>query len=212
MPRRNPLAAREPGRGRRLSEMLQALAASQTSGRVDLAAIARFMGRGSIAALLIVLALPMAVPIPLPGISVIFGIPLIVVSGQLLLGRRDAWLPRALARRSLAMADLALVVGRVLPRLRALERLVKPRLEWLTGDWAMLPVGAVCLLLAIVITLPIPLGHVLPGTAIVVLALGLLERDGVVVGLGLLLSLVAMAVIALASAGLVAVLRPWFSL
>lgn len=211
MPRRNPLAAREPGRGR-LSEMLQALAASQTSGRVDLAAIARFMGRGSIAALLIVLALPMAVPIPLPGISVIFGIPLIVVSGQLLLGRRDAWLPRALARRSLATADLALVVGRVLPRLRALERLVKPRLEWLTGDWAMLPVGAVCLLLAIVITLPIPLGHVLPGTAIVVLALGLLERDGVVVGLGLLLSLVAMAVIALASAGLVAVLRPWFSL
>ncbi|HVH76896.1 MAG TPA: exopolysaccharide biosynthesis protein [Stellaceae bacterium] len=192
--------------------MLQALAASQTSGRVDLAAIARFMGRGSIAALLIVLALPMAVPIPLPGISVIFGIPLIVVSGQLLLGRRDAWLPRALARRSLATADLALVVGRVLPRLRALERLVKPRLEWLTGDWAMLPVGAVCLLLAIVITLPIPLGHVLPGTAIVVLALGLLERDGVVVGLGLLLSLVAMAVIALASAGLVAVLRPWFSL
>jgi len=212
MPRRDPSAAREPGRSRRLSEMLQALAASQTSERIDLAAIARFMGRGSIAALLIVLALPMAVPIPLPGISVIFGIPLIVVSGQLLLGRRDAWLPRGLARRSLAAADLALVVGRVLPRLRVLERLVEPRLEWLTGDWATMPVGAVCLLLAIVITLPIPLGHVLPGTAIVVLALGLLERDGVVVGLGLSLSLVAMAVVALASAGLVAVLRPWFSL
>lgn len=197
---------------RRLSEALEGFAASLTDERIEFGAIARLLGRGSIAALLVVLALPMALPIPLPGISVIFGIPLIIVSGQLLLRRRDAWLPQRLARGSLARADLLHVVGRALPRLRALERVVKPRLEWLTGDWTMMPVGAVCLVLAVVITLPIPLGHVLPGTAIVLLGLGMIERDGLAVGLGLLLSVLALAVVALASAGLLAVLRPWFSL
>jgi hypothetical protein len=39
-------------------------------------------------------------------------------------------------------------------------------------------VGLVCLLLAIVVLLPIPLGNMLPALAISMLALGVLERDG----------------------------------
>jgi hypothetical protein len=48
--------------------------------------------------------------------------------------------------------------------------------------WALPPmeylVGLVCLLLAIVVLLPIPLGNMLPALAISMLALGVLERDG----------------------------------
>ena len=47
-----------------------------------------------IGALLLILALPMWLPIPAPGISVAFGVPLILVSAQLLVGRRFAWLPQ----------------------------------------------------------------------------------------------------------------------
>ena len=39
-------------------------------------------------------------------------------------------------------------------------------------------VGTVCLLLALVLVLPIPLGNMLPALAICLLALGILERDG----------------------------------
>jgi hypothetical protein len=195
----------------RLSQTLDDFVASITTESVDLATIVRFMGRRSIAALLILLALPMAVPMPAPGISVIFGIPLIVISAQLLLGRRTAWLPARLARRSVKRADLALLVARALPRLRAFERVVRPRLEWMAGNGATVPIGAVCLLLAIIITLPIPLGNVFPGFAIVIMALGILERDGIAVGLGLLVAVGAVVIVALASAGLVTVLRPWFA-
>jgi hypothetical protein len=65
---------------------------------------------------------------------------------------------------------------RALPTVQRLERLFRPRLGCMAGAWAMVPIGMVCLMLSIIITLPVPLGHMLPGTAICILALGLLER------------------------------------
>jgi len=67
----------------------------------------------------------------------------------------------------------------------------------------MVPVGTICLVLGIIITLPIPLGHMLPGAAISILALGLLERDGLVIGIGLTTAAVALAVVAAAMHGVV---------
>ncbi len=188
--------------GRHFSEALALFARTMGGHRVDLASIAQFMGQRSIAALLLVLALPMALPIPAPGISVLFGVPLILVSAQLLVGRRSAWLPARLAQRSISRSEFLAFIERALPTLRRLERFVRPRIGWMAGDWAMAPVGATCLMLAVIITLPVPLGHMLPGTAISVLALGLLERDGIVIGLGLATAVVALIIVAVASSGL----------
>ena len=52
-------------------------------------------------------------------------------------------------------------------------------------------IGAVCLLLALVLVLPIPLGNMLPSLAICLLALGILERDGLWVLAGLATALVS---------------------
>jgi hypothetical protein len=79
----------------------------------------------------------------------------------------------------------------------------------LTNDWVRVPIGLICFLLATIITLPIPLGHVAPGTAICMLALGLMERDGVLLGLGLLAAVLALTIVTLASAGVVDVLHHW---
>ena len=172
--------------------------------------IVQFMRQRSISALLLFLALPMALPIPAPGLSVLFGIPLIVVSAQLLLGRRRAWLPGSLARRSIGRSDFVAFVARALPTLRRLETSIRPRFGWMTGDWTMVPVGAICLLLAIIITLPVPLGHMLPGAAISLLALGLMERDGLVISLGLLAAGVALVVVVIASHGVATWLQAMF--
>jgi hypothetical protein len=184
-----------------LSTALEAFALSVTTERVELGTIGQYMGRRSIGAFLLILALPMALPIPAPGLSVA------VISAQLLLGRHSAWLPRRLARRSIARSELITLVTMGLPALRALERIVRPRASWMAGDWAMIPVGAICLVLAVIITLPIPLGHMVPGAAISVLALGLIERDGLAIGIGLLAALLGLTIVTLASTGLVAALR-----
>ena len=206
----------QPGSGtcgdqRHFSDALEELVTSVAADRIELCAISRFMGERSIGAFLLVLALPMVLPIPAPGISVLFGIPLIVVSAQLLLRRRFAWLPPRLARRTIARSELVVLITKALPTVRFLERMIRPRLTWLAADWATIPIGGMCLVLALIIALPIPFGHVVPGAAICVMALGLMERDGIAVAVGLFVALLALAIVAVASAGLVTILRDWFA-
>ena len=179
------------------------------SERVELGTISQLMGSRSIGALLLFFALPMVLPIPMPGISIVFGIPLIVISVQLLFGHRHAWLPARLARRSIARIDLSVYIQKALPTLHRIESVLRPRIEGLTGNKAMRLVGSACLILALIITLPIPFGHLVPGLAISAMALGLIERDGLIVGAGLFIALIALLIVAMAMIGLAAVGRPY---
>jgi hypothetical protein len=160
------------------------------------------LGNRSTGALLLFLALPMVLPIPAPGISVVFGVPLMLISAQLLVGRQTLWLPERFARRSVTRDQLDVYVRRALPAVRKMEKLVKPRFVQLTHGIALRAVGAICLVLALIITLPVPFGHLVPGAAISVMALGLIERDGAMTILGLLIGGLALVVVALAMIGL----------
>jgi hypothetical protein len=195
---------------RGLSELLAEHARTVSSERVSLAAIADFLGTRSIGAWLLILALPMVLPVPAPGISVLFGVPLMMISAQLALGRRRVWLPAFILRQSMARADYVALVARMQPAVERFERIVRPRALWLANDWAKIPIGLICLVLAMIITLPIPLGHVAPGSAICLLALGLMERDGVVIGIGFFAAVLALVIVTLASAGAVNVVHHWF--
>ena len=195
---------------RGLSELLAEHARTVASERVSLADIADCLGPRSIGAWLLILALPMVLPVPAPGISVLFGIPLMMISGQLALGGRRAWLPAFILRQSMARADYVALVARMRPAVERFERLVRPRAAWLATDWTKIPIGLICLLLAAIITLPIPLGHVAPGTAICLLALGLMERDGVVIGSGFAAAALALVIVTVASAGAVNAVHHWF--
>ena len=55
--------------------------------------------------------------------------------------------------------------------------------------------GLVCLMLSLVLVLPIPLGNMLPALAICLLALGILERDGLWVLAGLAAAAAAAALV-----------------
>lgn len=134
------------------------------------------MGDRALAALIFIFALPNVIPTP-PGTSAVLGVPLVLLSAQLLFGTR-AWLPRFIAQRSFAQSAFKAVVERSTPWLEKSERLMRPRLLLLTTGVFQRFVGAICLILAIIVMLPIPLGNMLPTLAICILALGVLEKDG----------------------------------
>ena len=195
---------------RGLSALLAEHARTVSSERVSLADIADSLGTRSIGAWLLILALPMVLPVPAPGISVLFGVPLMIISVQLALGGRRAWLPAFIFRQSMARADYVALVARMQPAIARFERFVRPRAFWLANEWAKVPIGLICLVLAMIITLPIPLGHVVPGSAICLLALGLMERDGIVIGVGFVAAALAVVIVTLASAGAVNAVHRWF--
>jgi hypothetical protein len=176
-----------------LSDMLEALAADPGRERIAVGDLLAAMGDRALAALLFVFAFPNVLPTP-PGTSAILGAPLVFLSAQLAFGR-GPWLPALIARRSMSRADFAALVRRVDPWLARAERLLRPRLAVLAEPPMEYLIGLVCLLLALLLVLPIPLGNVLPAVAISLLSLGILERDGWWVLAGLATALSAAAVV-----------------
>jgi hypothetical protein len=81
--------------------------------------------------------------------------------------------------RSFRRVDFAGMLQRVLPSIRRVERLVGPRLIWMTNSRGEQIIGLFAFVLAIVLFLPIPFGNTVPALAIAILALAVLERDGV---------------------------------
>jgi hypothetical protein len=101
--------------------------------------------------------------------------------------------------------NVAAFVTRATPWLHRVEKLLKPRLLWVTQFTMERAVAVVCLLLAVCIMLPIPFGNMLPALSISIVAMGLFERDGLFISIGVLLgiaSLVLVAALLLGAAGL----------
>ena len=68
--------------------------------------------------------------------------------------------------------------------LRSAERLTRPRWPLLTGAVSDTLIGLAIIALAVMMALPIPLGDAIPGLAIMLFALGIIQRDGVFVMAG----------------------------
>lgn len=181
------------GTGLPLSMVLFQLAHDTTKTRVSVADLLQSLGDRAIGALMFIFAAPNILPVP-PGVSAILGAPLIFLSAQLMLGLRP-WLPSIVMQRSFSREDFATLTRRVVPWLSKAERLLRPRCGFFARPPMEYLVGAVCLLLALVLVLPIPLGNALPALAISLLALGVLERDGLWILGGLLASGVAVTVV-----------------
>lgn len=194
-----------------LSTLLEQRVQNLDGERISIGVMLQLLDDRSIWALLLLLALPMALPIPAPGLSVPFGACMVLISVQLALGRHYAWLPRSLVRRSVDKAAFARLLHGMLPALRRLEKIVRPRKRSWAGEWMKLPVGVVCLILALIITLPIPLGHMVPGTAIALFSLGMMERDGVTVWTGLAVAVAGIVLVVLASAGVYGGVGHWLA-
>lgn len=159
-----------------LSAMLRSLADDGQRERIAVADLLEALGDRAIAALLFVFALPNVLPMP-PGTSAILGAPLLFLAAQMAFNMK-AWLPAFITRRSMARSDFLTMVQRVSPWLARAEKLMKPRLTPLAVGAMESVVGAVCLAMAVAVFLPIPMGNMLPALAICLLAMGILERDG----------------------------------
>jgi hypothetical protein len=177
----------------RLSAILTAIAKGQDRERISIGDLLHALEHRAIGALMFIFAVPNAIPVP-PGVSAVLGAPLIFLSFQLMIGRRP-WLPRIITDRSLSRVDFEKVVNLAAPWLAKAERLMRPRLTFLAAPPAEYVVGAICLILSLILFLPIPLGNMLPAFTICVLALGVLERDGVWVAIGATCAILAVVIV-----------------
>lgn len=130
--------------------------------------------------LLFLLSLPFVTPIPLPGVSSLFGFVAFLIGLQIVLGS-DSWIPKRILNYKLP----ARFIGKVLSGARHLvlwlEMLLRPRLDFLHERMVYRQIAGILIMLSggmLLLPLPIPLTNALPAITIVLLAAGAMERDG----------------------------------
>lgn len=136
------------------------------------------LGRRSFGMLLFVSTLPAFIPIP--GFAGAASGPLVVLIGlQLLVGRREPWLPRFIAKRGPHRSTMAHFRDRIAPWLTRLERVVRPRMAAvLDARLASAFTGLQLVALGTLLLLPIPMTNYLLAVVLLLFAFALLERDG----------------------------------
>src|ERR1700730_15467988 len=156
-------------------------------------------GRGS-AMLLILLALPFCF-VAIPGLSIPFGIAICLIGACLVLGR-EPWLPRFIMNRRLSSARSDQLLVGAIKVARRLEKFVRPRLSFLHAGPGMLRLigfGIVIAGVGLMLPLPIPFSNSIPAWAVVLLAVGMMEKDGLLVLLGHLTAIASWIFIGLTS-------------
>jgi len=135
--------------------------------------------------LILILSIPCLVP-ALYGVPQVIGVPIILLAGQLLVGMKEPWLPQAFLNRRCPQAWLDRMADFAEKRMGWFERLSRPRLQVLATGWGE-RFAAVFMILA-TITIVLPLVNTVPSVALAMLAVGLIQRDGLFVLLGALVA------------------------
>ena len=140
--------------------------------------IALLQGRAYLL-LMLLLSLPFLLPIPLPGLSFLLGTVIAVIALRLTLGQKP-WLPNRLLDRELPPKFFPTLLSGASRVLRLLEVMLKPRQLWLTDSQLLVQLHAfIIFVAAFVLLLPLPPGtNFPPALCIILMAGGLLERDG----------------------------------
>lgn len=157
---------------------------------------------------LLILALPCCIPF-LYGVPQIVALPLVFIAGQIVVGRNMPWLPRKLGERQIATASLAALARRADPWLKRVEAVSRPRLAVLTRRPLDQLVGLGLLVFSAAILVPVPGTNTVPGIAVAIVAIGLLQRDGILVVLGMILGLAWIGTLLIAGATMFSLISAW---
>ena len=136
--------------------------------------------------LLVILALPSALPVPAPGYSIPFGVAIVFLALQLVAGRDRPWLPQKMLKGSMKLETVQDFVKKGTPWIKRIEKVTKPRIASIcTSLPGRIIIGVAITLMGISMCIPIPGTNTLPAIGVFVTAFGLLEDDGLICLFGL---------------------------
>ena len=200
-----------PLQAEKTSAVLKALLENNSDEWFTVEQICAGLGTSSFGVSLLAFSIPEVVPIPVPGISAIVALPTAVVSAQMIAGKKELRLPKWLLKRKIPRKALSAAIHAVLPALKRIEKGAKPRGRWVSNPLTQRLLGLFIFLLALFIALPIPATNMPPAIAIFITSLGMVERDGLLICVGILIGLASMVLIGALALGSFSLLRGLFN-
>jgi hypothetical protein len=177
--------------------MSAALAGAATAVRDPTVSLRELLGALGEQGLLVfcgVLAAPFLLPVTVPGMSTVLGLPMLLI-GFAVMVSRVPWLPERLLNHSLPSATVRGVLNKVRGWAERFEHLVRPRWLGLTGGRGVNALNGALVIVAVLLLMApiplVPLVNSIPALAVLLLCFGMAERDGLVIAIGYFTTLVA---------------------
>lgn len=171
-----------------LGDQLAGIIEHLPEDRLSLRALLDTFGDEGLLLLTILLTIVFLIPVSIPGVSTVFGAAIVLV-GVSRLSRRPLWLPGRLKDKDLPAARLRPGLQAGLKWVRRMERVSRPRrLPFFVDGRAMDIFNNLAFILAALLLMApfglIPFSNTIPGLALLLYAIGMIQRDGGAILLG----------------------------
>lgn len=171
-----------------LSHMLTGLIDEIHGDTITLRELLERSGRQGMLLICALSTLPFLIPVSIPGVSTVFGAAIVLLASALFLNRLP-WLPQRILNKPLDAHKLVPVLRKGAGLVSKIDRWVKERWLHLTSA-TMLRLNSAAVVFGGLLLMaplgPIPFSNTAPAVGILLLTIGLLQRDGLCVLLGYL--------------------------
>lgn len=175
------------------TQVIEDVVNQSSSDRIPIRDLIAAMDSVGFGLAIMIFAFGIIIPLPPPFPSII-SIPLVIFSLQMVMGYSAPKLPKRFSKLSVKRSVLAMLVQRSSPYIRKVERILRPRLLFMTSALAERVIGFFILAFSSFILLPMPLSNFIPGLGILIISFGLLGKDGVVVIFGIVIGVTGVAI------------------
>lgn len=185
----------EPQQHDNIVEILHRMLKKHDQKTISFGQIIDMLEEQGLMLLIAVIAFPMAIPIPTPpGFTTLFGIPLCILTMQLILGKTKPQLPLFIRKREIKTSTFVLFVSKAEPIFNKMAKFFKPRYPHFLSQTSEKIMAVLAFMCSVSVALPILFGNAIPCAAILIMALGMLYNDGLIVASGMLVAVVGLAI------------------
>lgn len=171
------------------SDILRQISDLADEADISFGAILDALEERAFGMLILLFAIPALIPF-LVGINSAAALPIALLCLQMIAGQRRPWLPRRIRAQTISVTTFRKMTNAAIPWLRRVEKLTRPRLRFLAGRGAEPVLAVLILVFSAIIALPGPGTNGVPGVAVALIALAMIERDGVLAIIGSVLGVV----------------------
>ncbi|MBD2208834.1 exopolysaccharide biosynthesis protein [Calothrix sp. FACHB-156] len=148
------------------------------------------------------LVLPFLFPMP-PGLTGPFGAACLLLSMQMVLGRRSPWLPKKMANYKFPRRFAHVLLHNLRQVTRIVEKIARPRLATIANSsWAWRFNGFCISWLTLLLISPIPFTNPIPTIGILLLAVATIESDGLLMCISYVITILITGIFAFIGYGL----------
>lgn len=176
------------------SELLNNIYNNNVEDDIKVGTLLKSVDSGGFALLNLIFALILMVPTP-PPIAIICGLIIMFFSFQMIIGRKEVWLPKIITEKSIKRATLAIIVEKSLIYLYKLEGFTRRRFTFINNPITDRLIGAFIFILAAITLTPILFANTIPGAAIILMSFGMINKDGLMVIVGFLVGIFGIFVV-----------------